>query len=288
MPAETTADPSPTVSELQRQVSELSDQLRAQREEHDEALQREAAIAEILRVINDPAADLERVFDVLVEKAAKLCTASYGYVWLYDGKQARAIAAFGEQQFKDWLRDRDPFVPAEASALGQAILQKRLVHVVDAAKHEGYRTFRNFREVIDKGGVRTLLHVPLCRGGDVLGVITVYRQERRPFSDRQIALLESFAAQAVIAMENARLMTEQREALEQQTATAEVLGVINSSPGDLTPVFDAMLEKATRLCEAAYGVLWMYDGDVFRGAATRGVPDELVAFVRQPQVPAPG
>src|SRR5262245_7977669 len=287
MPAETTADPSPTVSELQRQVSELSDQLRAQREEHDEALQREAAIAEILRVINDPAADLERVFDVLVEKAAKLCTASYGYVWLYDGKQARAIAAFGEQQFKDWLRDRDPFVPAEASALGQAILQKRLVHVVDAAKHEGYRTFRNFREVIDKGGVRTLLHVPLCRGGDVLGVITVYRQERRPFSDRQIALLESFAAQAVIAMENARLLSELRqrsddltESLEYQTATSELLGVISCSPTDIQPVLNTMLASAARLCATHFGTVAIRQGDVFLRLAVLGYTPEVEQALR--------
>ena len=287
MPEEAKAATSLSASELRLRLEELASQLRSKSEECEEGLQREAAVAEILRAISEPTANLDRVFNVLIEKATQLCTASNGYVWLYDGESVCAIAAFAQQPFRDWLRDRDPHVPSRESPLGQAILQKRLVHVADATEHETYRTSRIFREIMDKGGVRTLLHVPLCKGGRVLGVITVYRQERRPFSHRQIALLESFAAQAVIALENARLLTEQRDALERQTATAEVLQVINSSPGDLTPVFDAMLEKATKLCEAAYGVFWMYDGDKVRGAAALGVPPELGTFLQNPQLPSP-
>jgi hypothetical protein len=163
------------------------------------------------------------------------------------------------------------------------------VHILDVTAGGESRSSDPLRRaVIELGGARTVLAVPLRNEVTTLGVFAIYRQQVRPFTDKQIALLQNFAAQAVIAMENARLLSETREALEQQTATAEVLQVINSSPGDLAPVFDAMLEKAMRLCDAQFGGLTEYDGEQFNTVALRGIPQKLTEIVRAPQRALPG
>jgi two-component system, NtrC family, sensor kinase len=282
MPADST---SPSVPDLQRRVDQLVAELCARTSDHEEALRREAAIAEILQVTNASGGDLALVLNAIIEKATRLCSASYGYIWTYDGESARAVAVHGDARFEEWLLQRDPVRPSQHSPLGRVLLSRRLAHVVDAKEDETYRNDPRFRDLVDRAGLRTLLHVPLRKGDTLLGVITVYRRERQPFTDQQIRLLESFAEQAVIAMENARLLDEQREALERQTATAEVLQAINSSPGDLAPVFETILEKAHTLCGVAYGSLQLYDGAKFRAVAVHSLPEPLARRLREGYTP---
>jgi hypothetical protein len=213
----------------------------------------------------------------------RLCEAAHGHLWIYDGERAHPVAVRGDPRLVEWMNQRgvSPALPASGpGAIGRILGGERYAHITDVLADEAYRSLPHFREMVDHGGIRTLLDVPLRKDGSVLGIIAVYRQEIRPFSDKEISLLENFAAQAVIAMENARLITETREALDQQTATAEVLQVINSSPGDLAPVFEAILEKAHRFCGIVTGSLQLFDGVYFRAVAVRGAPESLPRRLR--------
>src|SRR5215470_184491 len=235
-----------TIGDLQRQLAELTAERDEFKAERDEALAQQAANAEVLGVINSSAGDLAPVFDAILEKAHSLCAVTIGALEVWDGERLRALATRGlTTAFEEQIR-------------------------------QGYQPDPMHQRAAELTGVRTFLGVALRKDNTLLGRIVAGRQEVRPFAEKEIALLQNFATQAVIAMENARLLTETREALEQQTATAEVLQVINSSPGDLTPVFDAMLEKAMRLCGAAFGQLGIYDGECFHTAAQRGVPEAYV------------
>jgi hypothetical protein len=206
------------------------------------------------------------VFDSILNKAQRLCCVDHAALELLDGERMHAVAVHeASEKFAETLRHG---YPATESPAGRALLEGgQFVEIGDASQID-HVAFRTAAEV---DGIRTVLFVPLRRDGALLGMIASARHEVRPFSAKEITLLQNFAAQAVIAMENARLINEIREALEQQTATAEVLQVINASPGDLRPVFDTMLEKAMRLCGGTIGGIFTFDGDHSVTAAMRGV-----------------
>jgi hypothetical protein len=214
---------------------------------------------------------------------------------LRDGDSFRAAAfhnaplAFIEAR-KDRLIQPDP-----GSTLGQAAATKRVAQVLDSTKREAYRRRDPFVVAgADLGGYRTIVSVPMVKENELIGVISIYRQEVRAFTDKQIDLVKNFAAQAVIAIENARLLNELRqrtdelsESLEQQTATSEVLKVISSSPGELQPVFQAMLENGVRVCGAKFGVLFRYDSGLFHPTAMLDVPPAFAEFLMRQGAFAP-
>jgi len=247
-----------------------------------EALEQQTATAEVLQVINSSPGDLAPVFDAMLEKAIRLCEAAFGTFWTYDGEFVHFAAARGHPRFDEWTRNVGPSRVNPGSTVERLLRGEPVVHIPDARDDEAYRSGNpRRRALVDVGGARSYVTVPLRKGDKLLGAFAIYRQEVRPFTDKQIALCQNFAAQAVVAMENARLITETREALEQQTATAEVLQVVSSSPGNLIPVFDAMLERAMVLCEASFGGFFIAEGGRVRAAATRGLPSRLDDFLRQ-------
>jgi two-component system NtrC family sensor kinase len=248
--------------------------------ETQEALDQQTATAEVLGVINSSPGDLAPVFDAMLEKATKLCDAALGAMFRYDGTRMNLAAMRGlpladARFFQSWT-------PGAGDAMRGIVEGARLIHIPDIVDTDAYRGGIESRvRMVKVTGARTAVWVPLRKDDELLGVIVAYRREVRPFTDKQIALLQNFAAQAVIATENARLITETQEALDQQTATAEVLQVINANPGDLQPVFDVILEKAVALSDVAYGDLELYDGDTFRAVATLGLTDAFAEQVRR-------
>ncbi len=250
----------------------------------DDALARERATSEVLRVIAASPGKLEPVFEAILENARRLCDAKFAALNLIEGDTVRSVAHLGmpaaavEKNF-GIQRTR----PGPLSAMGRLMRTKATVHIPDLKAERAYKEGEPIRRVtVDLGGARSFLAVPMLKEDELMGAIVIYRQEVRPFTEQQIALVENFAAQAVIAIENARLLTELRESLDRQTAMSEVLGVISSSPGDLEPVFNAVLDNALRLCEADTGNLYRLEGEDLHCAAVRdaGRP-EYAALVRR-------
>jgi two-component system NtrC family sensor kinase len=247
-----------------------------------ESLQQQTATADVLKVISSSAGDLAAVFESILENATRICEAKFGSMALREGDAFRYVAQHNAPPAWLELRRREPLVrPGPGTGMGQIALTKQVYHVADIRNEPGYMEGDPVSVAgADLAGFRTLLVVPMMREGELVGTIQIYRQEVRPFTDKQIELIKNFAAQAVIAIENTRLLNELRESLRQQIATADVLKVISGSPGDLTPVFDSILVNATRICEARFANLVLVDGDKLRVGATHGAPAAFAELVK--------
>ncbi len=257
--------------------------------EQREALEQQTATAEVLQVINASPGNLTPVFDAMLEKAMRLCAATSGALFIAHGEVVAVVQSRNiPPAFRDYL-EREPPRLDGASLLSRSMREQTVLNVADLRETVPFRERVSLAvAAVELGGIRSIYWVPLVLENRALGLFAIFRQEVRPFSEKQVTLVENFAAQAVIAMENARLITETREALEQQTATAEVLGVINASPGNLGPVFEAMLDKAMQLCQANFGAIGTFDGNRVKPIVFRGVPAAYVDYaMRNPLSDAP-
>ncbi len=254
--------------------------------ELSESLERQTAMSEVLNIISSSPGEVDRVFQTILLNATRICDAEFAHLYRWDGAVLNLVAALNTPPALAEVRRRSPLRPRPNEPIGRMVASKSVVHIADAAAERAYIEDREPGVVtaVELGGIRTLVAVPMLKDNELIGALTVYRQEVRPFSDRQIELIENFAAQAVIAIENARLLDELRHSLERQTATSEVLQVISSSPGDPEPVFRTMLENATRICDAQFGVLHLSEGDVFRTVAFYNAPPEYVEAKRRDPV----
>ncbi len=275
----------------QDSYADLKQQLDIRTKELSESLERETATSEVLGVISSSPTDLEPVFEAMLANATRLCEASYGTLWLCEGDAFRLVALHGARPaaFAAERRRGAVFRPRPGAGIALAVRTRQTLHIADLRAEQSYLDREPMAVAgVELGGVRTVIFVPMLKQNEVVGVISIYRCEVRPFTDKQIALVTNFAAQAVIAIENVRLLNELRESLEQQTATSEVLGVISSSPGALEPVFQTMLADATRICEANFGILYRYDGNVFHAVALQdAVPAYGEYLRREPPGPDP-
>ena len=283
-PRSTGAKPRAHVSNGSNSLIELKKQLEARTRELAEAREQQTATFEVLRVISSSPGELQPVFEAMLANATRLCEATFGVLYLFEGDAFRAVALHGPAAFVE-ARRRNPILPLiPGTALGRVAATKQTVQIADVqAEPPAYRESPAHRIGLETRGLRTILSVPMLKQGELIGTFNLGGP--RPFTDKQIELVQSFAAQAVIAIENTRLLNELRESLQQQTATSEVLRIISSSQDRLEPVFQAVLENATRLCEAEFGILWLAEGDKWRSVALHGLPAELAeARQREPVV----
>jgi class 3 adenylate cyclase len=275
-------------------AADLQEQVAALTRERDEALEQQTATSEVLRVISSSPGELEPVFQAMLENARRICEAEFGALYRCEGDALRAVAMHGAPQAFVEERRRNPLIrPPPQTTLARAMATKQPVQIADIVNEPHYFDVPSGYSAVvltKLSGARTVLTVPMLKENELIGAIVIYRTEVRPFSDKQIELVKNFAAQAVIAIENTRLLNELRQSLEQQTATSEVLQVISSSAGELKPVFETMLESAVRICGAKFGNLLLVEGDAFRHVALHGAPQAYLEERRREPVirPRPG
>src|SRR5262249_50864137 len=253
-----------------------------------ESLQQQTATADVLKVISRSTFDLQAVLDTLVESAARLCGADLATVSRPNGEFLEQLAWYGySPEHINYVKEH-PFPAGRSSISGRTVVEGKVVHVPDiqADPEFAYPFPPSVLKHIARA--RAMLGVPLKRDGATVGVFALQRSTPRPFTDRQIELVTTFADQAVIAIENARLLSELRESLQQQTATSEVLQVISSSPGELQPVFEKMLENATRVCDAEFGTMLLQESGGFRHVALHNMPPAFIELIgRDPVIHPP-